>query len=112
MGYCLHSSLQLLEEVCQKNNWGPPIYNLHSTSSQTQSGEDVLFLFKVTITALGMTYMPNKLSRTVEEARAFAADYTLTSLGYPFEGVCVCVCLCVCVCALHVACVCVLYSVL
>lgn len=76
----------MLDEVCQKHNWGPPIYNLHSTSNQTQSAEDVLFLYKVTISVLGTTYMPNKLSRTVEEARMVASEYTLTSLGYPMDG--------------------------
>ncbi|XP_064383811.1 probable RNA-binding protein 46 isoform X2 [Halichondria panicea] len=80
------SSVQLLEEVCAKNGWGSPHYNLHSTSSQNQSGEDVLFLFKITIAAVGYTYMPTKLSRTVEDARVLAADHTLSSLRYPIEG--------------------------
>ncbi len=73
--------LQILEEVCIKNGWGPPHYNLHSTSSQKQSGDDVLFLFKITIPAIGYSSMPTKLSRTVEEARCLAADHVLPSLG-------------------------------
>ncbi len=73
--------LQVLEELCVKNGWGSPHYNLHSTSSQNQSGEDVLFLFKITIPAICYSYMPTKLSRTVEEARVLAADHTLSNLG-------------------------------
>lgn len=76
--------MQLLEDICQKNNWPPPVYTLHSTSSSNQHilvGEDVLFLYKVTLGAVGMTYMPSRLSRTVDEARCIAADYTLSNLG-------------------------------
>ena len=46
----------------------------------------MLFLYKVTLSAIGMTYMPSKLSRTVDEARSIAADYTLSSLGLPIDG--------------------------
>ena len=35
---------QILEEICQKNSWGQPLYTLHST---TNPGEDPLFLYKV-----------------------------------------------------------------
>ena len=30
--------------------------------------------------------MPSKLSRTVEEARSIAADYTLSNLSLPVDG--------------------------
>lgn len=73
---------KLLEEICQKNNWGAPLYVLHSTSA----GEDILYLYKITVTAIGVTYIPSKLSRSVEEARNTAADYALVQLGYPMEG--------------------------
>ena len=39
-----HSPPQILEEICQKNSWGQPLYTLHST---TNPGEDPLFLYKV-----------------------------------------------------------------
>lgn len=38
--------------------------------------------------ALGMTYIPSKLSRSIEEAKVIAAEYTLVQLGYPMEGKC------------------------
>ncbi len=36
---------QILEELCQKSNWGSPLYTLHSTTGGV--GEDPLFLYKV-----------------------------------------------------------------
>ena len=39
-----HPPPQILEEICQKNSWGQPLYTLHST---TNPGEDPLFLYKV-----------------------------------------------------------------
>ena len=41
---------------------------------------------QVHIAALGTTYIPSKLSRSVEEARSIAAEHTLVQLGYPIEG--------------------------
>ena len=75
---------QLLEEVCLKNNWGSPVYTLHST--QAPNAEMQLFLYKVNIPALPTLYQPQKLCRSVEEAKAYAAEYVLTQLGIPFEG--------------------------
>ncbi|KAB1271761.1 APOBEC1 complementation factor [Camelus dromedarius] len=40
---------QILEEICQKNNWGQPVYQLHSAIGQDQRQ---LFLYKITIPAL------------------------------------------------------------
>lgn len=77
------SSPQILEEICQKNNWGSPLYTLHSTPG---AGEEPLFLYKVTIAAVGTTYLSSKLSRHIEEARSIAAEYTLVQLGYPMEA--------------------------
>jgi len=71
------SPIQILDEVCQKNNWGSPIYTLHSTASN----DGQLFLYKVTIAPLGNTYQPQKLCRNVDEAKSFAAEYTLSQLG-------------------------------
>nr|XP_014349734.1 PREDICTED: APOBEC1 complementation factor isoform X4 [Latimeria chalumnae] len=44
---------QILEDVCQKNNWGQPVYQLHSTIGPDQRQ---LFLYKVTIPALATQY--------------------------------------------------------
>ena len=32
------------------------------------------------------TYQPNKLCRTLDEAKNHAAEYVLLQLGYPMEG--------------------------
>lgn len=48
-------SRQVLEELCQKNNWGQPVYQLHSAISPDQRQ---LFLYKITIPALATQY-PN-----------------------------------------------------
>jgi dsRNA-specific ribonuclease len=50
-----HVFFQILEEVCQKNNWGQPVYQLHSAIGLDQRQ---LFLYKVTIPALSTQY-PN-----------------------------------------------------
>ena len=76
--------LQILEEICQKSNWGQPIFTLHSTTANTD--EEALFLYKVMVPGLSMTYIPAKLTRSIEEAKVIAADYSLVQLGYPMEG--------------------------
>ena len=79
--------LQMLEEICQKNGWGSPIYSLHSSTNTTPCGEpDTLFLYKATIVGVGMTYIPSRLCRNLAEAREIAAEYALVQLGYPMEG--------------------------
>ena len=49
------ASYQVLEELCQKNNWGQPVYQLHSAIGPDQRQ---LFLYKITIPALATQY-PN-----------------------------------------------------
>ena len=49
------SVCQVLEELCQKNNWGQPVYQLHSAIGPDQRQ---LFLYKITIPALA-TQNPN-----------------------------------------------------
>lgn len=44
------------------------------------------FLFKVSIPGLATQYQPPKLCRTVDEAKSYAAEYTLQQLGVPIEG--------------------------
>ncbi|XP_067655188.1 APOBEC1 complementation factor-like isoform X4 [Haliotis asinina] len=79
---------EILEELCQKNGWGSPIYQLHSTGGG--GGDMQLFLFKVTIPALASQnpapFQPNKLCRTVEEAKSFAAEFVLLQLGVNVEN--------------------------
>ncbi|CAG5125184.1 unnamed protein product, partial [Candidula unifasciata] len=80
---------QILEEVCQKNHWGLPLYQLHSAIQRdaTTNTDTQFFLFKVTIPAIpSQTVQPNKLCRTVEEAKIYAAEYTLMQLGIPIES--------------------------
>ncbi|XP_075996907.1 APOBEC1 complementation factor isoform X2 [Genypterus blacodes] len=80
---------QVLEELCQKNNWGQPVYQLHSALSPDQRQ---LFLYKITIPALATQYpnvhpfTPAKLCTAVEEAKVHAAEHTLQTLGVQTEG--------------------------
>ncbi|KAM6442630.1 APOBEC1 complementation factor isoform 3-T7 [Liasis olivaceus] len=80
---------QILEEICQKNNWGQPVYQLYSAIGQDQRQ---LFLYKITIPALATQnptmhpFTPPKLSAYVDEAKTYAAEYTLQTLGIPTEG--------------------------
>ncbi|XP_075469038.1 APOBEC1 complementation factor isoform X1 [Ascaphus truei] len=79
---------QILEEICQKNNWGQPVYQLHSAIGQDQRQ---LFLYKITIPVLASQnpaihpFTPPKLCVSVDEAKIFAAEYTLQTLGIPTE---------------------------
>lgn len=52
---CVWFAYQVLDELCQKNNWGQPIYQLHSAIGPDQRQ---LFLYKITIPALATQY-PN-----------------------------------------------------
>ncbi|KAK9530946.1 hypothetical protein VZT92_012418 [Zoarces viviparus] len=80
---------QVLEELCQKNNWGQPVYQLHSAIGPDQRQ---LFLYKITIPALATQYpnvhpfTPAKLCAAVEEAKVHAAEHTLQTLGLQAEG--------------------------
>ncbi|RVE59861.1 hypothetical protein OJAV_G00193160 [Oryzias javanicus] len=85
----LKPATQVLEELCQKNNWGQPVYQLHSAISPEQRQ---LFLYKITIPALASQYpnlhpfTPAKLCASVEEAKVHAAEYTLQTLGLQSDG--------------------------
>uniref|UniRef100_A0AAY4D1A6 APOBEC1 complementation factor n=1 Tax=Denticeps clupeoides TaxID=299321 RepID=A0AAY4D1A6_9TELE len=80
---------QILEDICQKNNWGQPVYQLHSAIGPDQRQ---LFLYKITIPALATQYpnvhpfTPGKLCTTVDEAKGHAAEHTLQTLGLQTEG--------------------------
>ncbi|KAM8924500.1 APOBEC1 complementation factor isoform 1-T1 [Pelodytes ibericus] len=80
---------QILEEICQKNNWGQPVYQLHSAIGQDQRQ---LFLYKITIPVLASQnptihpFTPPKLCISVDEAKTYAAEYTLQTLGIPVES--------------------------
>lgn len=80
---------EILEEYCAKHRWGNPVYELHSTVSRDGSGDTQLFLFKVIIPALISQYpnfQPNKLCRTVDEAKNYAAEYVLAQLGIAIDA--------------------------
>ncbi|XP_064596728.1 APOBEC1 complementation factor-like [Liolophura sinensis] len=86
---------EVLDDLCQKNGWGSPVYQLHSHMGRDGSGAQQLlklFFYKITIPALGTQFpngnpfTPNKLCFTVEGAKVFAAEYTLMQLGVPLEG--------------------------
>ncbi|XP_051927657.1 APOBEC1 complementation factor isoform X2 [Hippocampus zosterae] len=80
---------QVLEELCEKNSWGAPVYQLHSAIGPDQRQ---LFLYKVTIPALAtqnpnvLPFTPSKLSAGVDEAKVHAAEHTLHTLGVPAEN--------------------------
>ncbi|XP_060794886.1 APOBEC1 complementation factor isoform X2 [Neoarius graeffei] len=80
---------QILEDICQKNNWGQPVYQLHSAIGPDQRQ---LFLYKITIPALATQYpnihpfTPAKLCAAVDEAKVHAAEHTLQTLGLHTEG--------------------------
>lgn len=83
---------QQLEELCQKNGWGMPTYHLHQAVGRDSASEMQLFVFKVYIPGLNPNpFMPNKLCRSVEEAKKIAAEHILAQLGsthiHPVEGV-------------------------
>ena len=75
-----------MEEICQKSNWGQPIFTLHSKAG-TNPDEDALYFFNVMVPGLGMTYFPAKLTHSIEEAMVIAADHSLAQLGYAMEGI-------------------------
>ncbi|XP_070532793.1 APOBEC1 complementation factor-like isoform X3 [Ptychodera flava] len=80
--------VEYLEEICNKNNWGTPVYTLHSTRAPDSSVQ--LFLYKVSVPALAghfpNSFQPNKLCPTVDEAKNYAAEYVLIQLGVPLDG--------------------------
>ncbi|XP_051883721.1 APOBEC1 complementation factor isoform X5 [Pristis pectinata] len=80
---------QVLEDVCQKNSWGQPVYQLHSAIGPDQRQ---LFVYKITIPALANQYTniqpftPPKLCTGVEEAKSYAAEHVLQILGLQTEA--------------------------
>ena len=52
----------------------------------SSDGNPLLISFKVSIPGLATQYQPPKLCRTVDEAKSYAAEYTLQQLGVPIEG--------------------------
>lgn len=75
------NSIEILEEICRKNNWSSPVYSLYSMCP-THS-ERKLFQYKVQvfIPELCSVYIPLKYSRTVEEAECSAAEYCLVQVA-------------------------------
>ncbi|ESO01760.1 hypothetical protein HELRODRAFT_112672 [Helobdella robusta] len=80
------SPVQLLEELCQRNGWESPVYQLHSTISNCPN-EQQLFVHKVLISNINSNpFMASKLCRNVDEAKRIAAENVLMSLGVSCKG--------------------------
>ncbi|XP_002127144.2 putative RNA-binding protein 46 isoform X1 [Ciona intestinalis] len=83
------SSDIILEEICQRQMWGSPSYQLLTT---TGGDGRQLFLYKVSIPALASIFptqpyfQPNKLCVSVEEAKSYAAEYVLSQLALQADG--------------------------
>ncbi|XP_019627782.1 PREDICTED: APOBEC1 complementation factor-like isoform X2 [Branchiostoma belcheri] len=82
------SAVQVLEELCRKNQWGNPMYTLHSTSGQNRQ----LFFFKVNIPGYSSgspgpntPFTPNKLAPNPDDAKQCAAEYVLMQLGSRYK---------------------------
>ncbi|NWS41188.1 RBM46 protein, partial [Probosciger aterrimus] len=75
------SAAMHLDYFCNKNNWAPPEYYLHSTTSQDGK---ILLVYKVLIPGIAdasqSIFMPDKLCTTVELAKELAAQFTLLHL--------------------------------
>ncbi|XP_052287077.1 APOBEC1 complementation factor-like isoform X2 [Dreissena polymorpha] len=83
--------LEILEDLCHKNSWGTPTYQLFSTVQgigRDGSSDMQLFLYKVAIPGLtgNIPFQPNKMCRSTDEAKSFAAEFVLHQLGMPTEG--------------------------
>uniref|UniRef100_V5H892 Putative heteroproteinous nuclear ribonucleoprotein r rrm superfamily n=1 Tax=Ixodes ricinus TaxID=34613 RepID=V5H892_IXORI len=85
-------AVQILLDVCHKNGWGEPQFQLHtvpvpgseSGSPDSSNAHNQLYLYKVTLPdlpAANNTFTPSKLCRSVEEAKDFAAEHVLGQLG-------------------------------
>ena len=46
---------------------------------------------QVTISALNLPFQPNKLARSIEEAKMTAAEYALAQMGFTLDGAICCV---------------------
>ncbi|CAN8010451.1 unnamed protein product [Ixodes pacificus] len=85
-------TMQILLDVCHKNGWGEPQFQLHtvpvpgseSGSPDSSNAHHQLYLYKVTLPdlpAANNAFTPSKLCRSVEEAKDFAAEHVLGQLG-------------------------------
>lgn len=69
--------MQVLEDLCNRNQWGRPMFSLLSVDSN--GGQ--LFVWKVVIQGLGQQFQPTRLSQNTEDAKQQAAEHVLTQLG-------------------------------
>ncbi|XP_035682254.1 APOBEC1 complementation factor-like [Branchiostoma floridae] len=81
------SAVQVLEELCRKNQWGNPQYTLHSTHTSGQNFRQ-LFLYKINVPGYSSgspgpntPFTPNKLAPNPDDAKQYAAEYVLMQLG-------------------------------
>ncbi|XP_011616481.1 probable RNA-binding protein 46 isoform X2 [Takifugu rubripes] len=75
------SAVSLLDVYCCKNNWSEPEYHLYSTPGLDRT---LLVLFKVVISSINSTYIPNKLCVLLEDAKELAAWTALWNLDSSF----------------------------
>lgn len=77
------SAVAILEDLCQKQFWGAPSYQLLTTQGPDSRQ---LYVYKVSIPTLASLYphqpyyQPSKLCTTIEEAKNFAAEFVLSQL--------------------------------
>lgn len=79
------SALQLLEEVCLRNNWGSPQYQLHTTTQHMSGVVVKLYMYRVVIPALTSEQTESlfkvpRLCDDIINAREYAAAHVLQKL--------------------------------
>ena len=77
-------NLQILEEVCHKENMSPPMYTSRTTGGHDQeTGREIgLFLYKIMLPALfgNIQLTSNRLMRNVDDAKNDAAEFCLMQI--------------------------------
>jgi len=82
----LRAAPDILQDICQNNNWGEPVYSLLTSGEETNStATEKLFLYKVTIPNFPLPH-PSNVFQSInwkpspEEAKLEAAQVVLTCL--------------------------------
>ncbi|XP_047658784.1 probable RNA-binding protein 46 isoform X1 [Tachysurus fulvidraco] len=79
----LSSAVALLEYFCHKNGWSLPEYHLYTTTATfSTTGHDgkTPLVYKVVISSMQSSYMPNKVCTILEDAKELAAHTALWNL--------------------------------
>lgn len=81
----LSSAVSLLDYYCHKNGWSLPEYYLYTATAATYSTAGLegktLLVYKVVISSMQSSYMPNKVCTILEDAKELAAHNALWNLG-------------------------------